>query len=622
MNFIYRPLEHALNTDLDMKGKEIAAMRKIISDHFTEQEYARQKTEKVHIKSLDRDFTLDQIQAFAFNWGTLTGRDRATNLIDGSKMTLEQSREILSHVTKEMWDYAQAVWDHNDSHWAEIVALQEKVAGETPQKVKAAAVDTPFGTYRGGYYPLKYDRSKSDEAIRTIDERNALYKTQSPVAAHTDHGFTESRVKAYGQPISLDTRVEYTHLENLTHDLSHRQAIIDVSAFLRQRDTREAIINSIGREGYDTIMNHVKWVAADQGDYLNGLSDKLLQRLRLGGTVAVLGLRPATAPIFLVSNSITAVKQLGPIGFGHAITDFLANRDENVQFINDLIPAMEHRSTLMDRDLNDLDKSMQGEKRLLSHLLFFPHQKADQAISYPLALYTYKQNLAEFGKQKAADMAYEAVTSMAGDGSTLGQAMIQRGSPSQKMWAWFWSWAGAQFNTMWRDGKMAGLQYDKGNVGAALTVLGTSLFYMVGLQGANEAFWKDIVFHNTAVGEQDEQRRNKRMALRIPGQLLSYIPILGSIGEYGLNKMMGGQEGLDVPAVQMLETLTNPMWEWAKEKYTGKESPHFWEDTAKSSAILFRYPQYFNTLAFNFIDNLNDRSEATWRDLFTRKTKH
>lgn len=618
---IYRPLEHGLNEKLRMNEKNVKDMKAVMESSLNKKDYAKSRTDKVYIESLDRDMTKDQVQAFANNWGTQTGRDR---LINGSKLTELQVKEILSKVSKEQWNFAQAQWDHNDKFWPQIVAQQQKVSGETPERVTPLSIDTPFGKYRGGYFPLKYDAAKSDEATLPVDARNALYKTQGAAAAHTSHGFTESRVQNYSQPVKLDSRVEFTHLEDVIHDLAFRQPIVDVASFLRQKDTREAIINAIGREGYDTIQKHVKWVGSEQGEYLNGLSDKLIQRLRFGSTIYTLGLRPATAPIFFTSNAINAIKDLGPIGFGNSIKDFLANREENVQFVDGKSPMMANRSTLMDRDLNDMAHSMQGDDRMMARLLFYPHQKADQSIAYPVWLHTYKEALAEHGEQKAIDLATEAVTGLLGDGSVLNQAMIQRGSESQKAWAWWYSWAGTQFNRMWRDGKMAGLEYDKGNIGTALTVLGTSLFFGVGLQGANEAMWRDIVFHNVPNGSEDDDKRNKRMGMRVATQGLGYVPIIGPVAKWGLEASVGLTSIKSIPTIPALESSAIPfipLWEWAYEKYSGKESPHFWEDTANSAAMILKYPKWLNTLAFNFLDSVNDQGDYSWRDLMTRRTK-
>lgn len=613
---IYRPLKHGEDAKIRMSDKAVGEMKAIVEKHWPDGGYEKLRDEKVYIKSRDREYTRDQLQAIANNWGTDTGRDRITK---GFGYTPEQTQEVLSNITKQQWDFAQALWDYNDKYWPEIVALQQRVAGETPDRVTPAPVQTPFGDYRGGYYHISYDRSKSNEAFQNIDARNALYKTGSAAVAHTSHGFTESRVQTYSQPVNLDSRVEFTHIEDLIHDLNYRKPIIDVNAFFRQKDTREAIINAIGRDGFDAMQQHLKWVAADQGEYLNGLTDNFIQRLRFGSTIATLGLRPITAPIFLSSNAISAIKDLGPMGFGNAIKDFLSDRDANVQKVDALSARMTKRSTLRDRDLKDMDASLRGNARLMAHFMFFPHQKADQAITYPLWLHVYKNSIGEHGQQMAVDLADEAVTNLAGSGSVVDQAMIQRGSETKKIFSWWYSWAGTQFNRAWRDGKMAGLEYDKGNIGAALTILGTSAFFGWGLQGANEALWREL-FRNSQ--NQDDDKRDKRVGMRMAMQGVGYIPVVREIAQYGLEKTMGSQADLKLPFQASFEALTDPFFEWAKERYTGKESPHFWEDTAKSAAILAKYPQYLNTLAFNFLDYVNDKGDFTWRDLFARRTNN
>jgi len=614
-NLLYRPLLHSDGDEITRNQNAVEAMNKILAQHWAKGEYEQLRKEKVYIASRDRDMTRDELMSFALNWGNENGRQR---LRDGYQLTPDQEAEILGKITKQQWDYAQASWDYLHSYWPDIVAQQQKVAGETPRPVAPAEIETPYGKYAGGYYPLAYDSARSSEAYNNLEARNALYKTAGSVMAHTEQGFTKARVAAYAGPVKLDTRVMFNHLQDVVHDLAFRKSIIDVNGLLRQRDVREAVINAIGLDGYRTIEQHVKWVAADQGEPV-GAADRILRRIRFGATMATLGFRPMTAPIFLASNAISAIKDIGPVGFAGAIKDFLADRETNVAFVDQNSPRMAKRSSLRDRDLADMAKRWQGEDSLLQHFAFYPHNKADQAITYPLWLQVYRGTVAEFGQQKAVDMADEAVMKLAGSGSPLDLAMIQRGSEGHKIFTWWYSWAGTQFNRMWADGKLAGLEYDKGNIGTALTVLATSAFFGWVLQGANENLWRE--FFRNAQGEDDE-KKTKRMTERMIMQGISYVPIIRELAQYGLGKVMGQPSDIQLPFQEAVKTVVNPLADMAQAALTDKSlSPRFWENTAKEAAIGAAYPQYLNTLAFNFLDYLNGQGDLTWRDLLSRRTK-
>lgn len=614
-NLVYRQLLHAERDKITMETDAIRDMNRIHDEFWKKGELEDFKTDKVHIVSRNRSMTKDEILAFALNQGTETNRQRTR---DGFNLTDEQYAEIKSHVTKQMADFAQAVWDHMDTYWSKIVGLQQKVAGETPKKVESSPVKYSFGEYKGGYYPLVYDHTRSADALKNVDARNALYKTMGPAVAHTDHGFTESRLRNYVAPVKFDSNVIYTHLQDVIHDITHRQAIIDASGFLRQRDTRESIINAIGLNGYQTIGQHLKWVASADSEPIH-LADRMLRRLRFTGTTAMIGLRPLNFPMDITGNLISAIQDIGPTQMASAIKDFVRNRDVNVQMVEALSPRMAKRASYRDRDLMDMAKRFHGEESVLQHFIFWGASKADEAISFPLWLSVYSKSLDKFGQTKAIDLADEAVTKSVGSGSILDQANIQRGSELKKIFTWWYSWSGMQFNRMWADGKIAGLAYDKGQVGTALMALGTSALYGWVLQGVNENFWRE--FFRNSQGEDDD-KRNTRVMNRMIMQGIGYVPVFRDVAQYELGKITGTHSDLQLPFQDAIKSLADPFGDMIKAGLEdGTLSPRFWESAARGAAFGFGYPQYVNNIAFNFLDNLNGQSEADWRDLVSRKSK-
>ena len=58
-----------------------------------------------------------------------------------------------SVLTEKDYDVAQAVWDLNESYWADVSAMVHSLTGVTPEKVEHLPVRGPNGAiYQGGYY--------------------------------------------------------------------------------------------------------------------------------------------------------------------------------------------------------------------------------------------------------------------------------------------------------------------------------------------------------------------------------------------------------------------------------------------------------------------------------------
>jgi hypothetical protein len=614
--FIYRPLLHSEEGKARMVEQAVKDVNALLKQHFAKDEYEKLRKESIYIKSRDGNMTRDELLSFALNWGNEHGRQR---LIDSYQLNPEQIQEILSNIPKNHLDFAQSVWNYMNSFWPKIVAQQQKVAGETPAKVKALPIETTHGRYEGGYYPLAYDYRKSNDAYRTVDARNALYKTMGSVMAHTEHGFTKSRVQNYKAPIRLDSRVIFDHLEDVIHDLNFRKAVIDVNGFLRQKDTREAITNAFGIDALKTIQTHLKWVASQQIQQLNG-ADKIIRKLRMGATVATLGLRPLQAPLSAGGNVINAMHEIGPVKFAGAIKEFLGDETTNKAFVDKRSMLMSQRAVIRDRDLTDLARRWADKDSLFQHYTFYMDSMSDKAISYPLWLSVYRGAVGEHGEQTAIDLANESVIKTMGSGRVLDQANIQRGTESQKLFSWWYSWSGMMFNRLWRDGKFAGLEYRKGNVATALTITANAALYGWVLQSANENLWREL-FRNAQ--NVDEDKRWKRVFMRSIMQPVSYVPIYRDIAQAALFKMVGlPSGGFTVPFQDAVQTMVNPLAEMGSAAINDKEMSHrFWEDSARVAAITLKYPQILNTWAFNFIDYLNDDGDLTWKDLMSRRTK-
>jgi hypothetical protein len=105
------------------------------------------------------------------------------------------------------------------------------VNGLTPHTVEATPViwtDPATGTthtFRGGYYPLKFDPNFSSQAQRFAEEE-ALQSQRGGlfVRAMTAQGHNQNRKRSSGLPARIDLGVVTSHISDVIHDLTHRKA--------------------------------------------------------------------------------------------------------------------------------------------------------------------------------------------------------------------------------------------------------------------------------------------------------------------------------------------------------------------------------------------------------------
>jgi hypothetical protein len=614
--YIVTPLERAGNWKLERRARMMEEVRSLFEAHYKPEELAQYKSERAYM-FYGKKWTKEQIVAMALNWGNAGNRDR---IMKGFGLDRVQVQEMLNVLSDKDVKFVQGVWDHLEGYWPEIKAQEMAVNGIEPGRVQPLPFETRYGTLRGGYYPLAYDFEKSGDAFRTEEQKNALYKQYSAIAAHTEHGFTASRVDTLKRPVRLSFDVMFNHLENVVHDLAYRKAVIDVQRFLRQTDAKEAITGALDVRGLDTFAKTLKAVASDQGEFLDGW-DKLYRWFRFSGTFAVLGYRATTFPLRLAGDFSNASWEMGPSRLAGAMKDFYLDPTKTKDWVDGKSVMMKHSAETRERDLYDIAKSVSGEGGAWRRHAFIVDTLADQIVKYPMWSEVYKQHL-EKGDPEAVRLADDAVIRSFGSGSILEQVGAQRGTELKKLTSMYYSWTSMMFNRAWLDGKIAGLEYNEGNRGAAAAVVAKTVFY----SWLFPAIYENVVretFRNSQ--NPDDKERWKRMTARTLEQPFSYMVIARDIAAAGVGKAMG-ERGADFKMSPMEDALDTVLETVGKTvtiaAHENKRLDEKWsEQAARSAAILFKYPQQVNSWAFNFMDWMQDKGEPTWRDAVTRRSK-
>lgn len=167
----------------------------------------------------------------------LLGRGWATENADG---TLDTSRwdAFLTRLhdtgvlTKAHWDFAQGVWDLMEETKPLAQKTHRDVFGRYFEEITANPVETPFGTYRGGYVPAQADPLLVQDADlrELLETENAGMSYAFP---QTNRGFTKGRVE-YNRPLKLDLRTLPQHIDKVLL-FSHMEPAVRGAARLLRR---------------------------------------------------------------------------------------------------------------------------------------------------------------------------------------------------------------------------------------------------------------------------------------------------------------------------------------------------------------------------------------------------
>ncbi|HUT77889.1 MAG TPA: hypothetical protein VM285_09400, partial [Polyangia bacterium] len=397
--------------------------------------------------------------SLGMNWGNMGNREAvAAGTIDGQPhLTPEQIQFVLGTLTGEEWRMIQATWDFIGDFWPEIAALQERLVGVAPERVEA----TPFTVtssdgqviaMKGGYYPLAYD----GEFSATQRKQDAAAAVQELVEwgyakATTKHGHTIARTASGGRAVKLDLSVLTQHVLNVIHDLSHREAVLNVQRVVERSAVQSAIEQTAGKEMYDTINPWLKRIASDRQPVASPV-ESIMGRARTGVTVVNMGLKVTTA----VVQPLGFLQSIDLIGAKYArrgMQAFLTNPAKIWKHVQEASVAMRHRQESFDRDVRDLSKRL-GEPTSLQTAFFYFTAMADFSVAVPTWYGAYLKSMEVLvpGDHDAA-VAYgdQAVRMSQSAGTAKDLARIQGGGEMQRSFTTFYSYFSVLYNLMRRS---------------------------------------------------------------------------------------------------------------------------------------------------------------------------
>jgi hypothetical protein len=279
----YRPADDAASDKNTMLARISKDLKNLLDSHYSTREQGGLLQKRIRVREVGKTFTHGQIVRIALDFGN---EGNYTRRRDGDGWSDAQMQAVVSKLGKRDWDFVQAIWDYIDTYGGPAFDLEERLTGRRPTKVEAREVRTPHGVYRGGYFPVIISHNDSSRQQARLDLEKAKLFGKSPTHIMTKHGHLKERAQSAGsQPLSTDLGDIAKHLLGVTHDLTHRERVVQMGKVLRDKEFISAAETYLGKELADQLVPWAKDIANVPPEPVNSW-ERLFRHLRIGTTVA------------------------------------------------------------------------------------------------------------------------------------------------------------------------------------------------------------------------------------------------------------------------------------------------------------------------------------------------
>lgn len=359
-------------------------------------------------------------------------------------------------LTKAHWDFVQSVWDYMEALKPMAQQAHKEAYGRYFDEVTFHPVQTPFGTYKGGYVPATPERD-ADHAtdLRALQEDAATGMIQT--LPQPKSGFTKGRVE-YNTRLELNLRALTRHVDSVLLFSHMSNPIRDVQKILRGPEVLAAM-NETDKQALNYLL--VPWLQHAATQTVSYASPSGLDGLRLWSK-----LRSRTGATFMFANLLNTAQQITGFGMAalkvkpgymlSAAKNNLLHPKELANHVSSLSPYMNTRlksevSALADQmdELLIAPSRLETAQAWAMRNAYFLQMAMDSAMSPIIWQAKYNEEMETHGDEaRAIELADNAVRTTQGSQRAIDVASFEAGSPFFRMFTQFAGWASTMANTM------------------------------------------------------------------------------------------------------------------------------------------------------------------------------
>lgn len=305
-----------------------------------------------------------ELLAIYMNMGNLSNLEK---LSKGERWPVQTLQAVIRReFDKSDYDLAQTLWNQVGALWPDIVRVERAVSGVVPEQVEPLPIETPFGTYEGGYWPVVYDSSRSQRAEDYEGQRlDDMFGLKSGVA--TQKGHTITRTDAVG-PFNLSLeRVLFDHIEQVITRVAYTEYVREVLRVIKEPRIRGLIDTKLGPEYRKQIE---PWIARQIHEgAVNAKAakwwQKVLRHARINMTIAAMGFRFSTGVAQTLGLAASA-ERIGAVAVASGLKRMAANPREAERFVAERSPEMMKRTQAVNRDVAEVFAKLRGKHSVLT----------------------------------------------------------------------------------------------------------------------------------------------------------------------------------------------------------------------------------------------------------------
>lgn len=487
----------------------------------------------VFFPSIGHSFNLEERLIIVANMGNEGNLQRLLDgerVEDGFNWSMDDLLAIRDSLTKEQMDAVQAIWDFFESYKPLIAAKERSVNGVEPEWVEPTPVETVHGTYRGGYFPIKYDPARSTKAQQQSDADEAQRQMQGAFTASTTRrSFVKERAdKVQMRPLRYSFSTVTSGISEVIHDLAFHEYLIDANRLMRHPKVGDEIRKRFGPEVLKQFTEGLEDVAVGNAPAANAW-EGALNHVRFGATIAGLGWNLKTAMLqpFGLTQSIVRV---GPKWIARGLREWTMHPAALPRRVHEKSSFMRERSRTMSREVNEIQNRVQGRtasRQFMEASFFYMIVKMQMTVDLPTWWGAYEKAIAaDEIEAEAVLMADQAVKDAQGGGQIGDLARIQRGGPLMKLWTNFYSFFSTTYNLTAES--VARTKFTRPSDVVAFMSDMVLLYSIPAMMGVA----LDVAF---AAMRGDDEEEEENLAAKLAGEQISYA--MGTM--VGLREMTG-----------------------------------------------------------------------------------
>jgi len=559
-DILVQQLTDALDAKIKMVDEIATPVMKLISNR-SKADQKRHNT-KIWIPEINDYLMGHQILAVALNTGNqsnlkklLLGEGWADPAIEAEiNFNNSKLQAVLAHMNKNDWQLVQSIWDQMELLYPQLAEVHRRTTGLTPPKVIPTPVVTKYGTFKGGYYPVKYSPKRSHKAEKNAEKRDAetesMFNNTASIQSSVNAGATNERTGFYDR-IHLSLEVVPDHFNEVIHYITHHDAVRQINRLIQSPEIADAITGVLGEEEFKQLKPWLNDVAKDgRQQPTKTYIDEAFGRLRFGTTLGVMGFKASTGIMQLFGLLTTAAElgagptmqgiftTVGRSWYIKAVRNLLGSRDDmqtGWEFATERSKVMSHRALTMDREIKNAMDRLRGKTGLMAAVQEASMKHIALIQTYMVDLPTwhaaYNKEISESGDEaRAIKRADWSVENLQGSGATKDMATILRNQSkihtTFTMFMTFFSSLGNLSRDLVK-GKRTGIY--------STTAVAAKLMFLFTLP----VFFEMLMRGDFDEPEDDDERLSK-FATAVALYPLTSVPFVrdvasGLIGDYGYN---------------------------------------------------------------------------------------